>query len=120
MRAVIETTQWGDAGDSYNHVYLLDGDTCLAYIPHGTREIRRLATPIRLDRRGRQFQELRFNPFRDLPQEPQKVMPVRRVAGSKGQVYEVNVETGTCTCPGFHFRGQCRHVESLQKEGAPA
>lgn len=111
MRAVIETTDWADVGDAINHVYLLDGDTCLAYIPHGTRDIRFLTTPVRLDRRGRTFQELKFNPF-------QKAAPakshIRRVQGSKGHVYEVNTRAGTCTCPGFTFRGHCRHVEAAQ------
>jgi hypothetical protein len=35
---------------------------------------------------------------------------VRLVQGSKGKTYEV---TGNyrCTCPGFTFRGRCRHLE---------
>ena len=34
----------------------------------------------------------------------------RLVEGSKGQIYRV---TGSsCTCPGFTFRGACKHVNS--------
>ena len=34
---------------------------------------------------------------------------VRLVQGSNGKVYEV---TGhSCTCPGFTFRGSCKHLE---------
>lgn len=106
MKAVIETTEWADGSDSYNHVYLLDGDQCLAYIPHDTREIRYLQNPIRMDLRRRTFQELRFNPF----QQPKKPGGVVRVAGSRGNTYEVDAKAGTCTCPGFRFRSQCKHL----------
>lgn len=39
-----------------------------------------------------------------------KEEPVRFVQGSRGRVYEV---TGNykCTCPGFTFRGACKHLE---------
>jgi len=36
-----------------------------------------------------------------------------RTKGSKGNSYFVNVEEKTCTCPGFTFRGNCKHVEAL-------
>jgi uncharacterized Zn finger protein len=35
---------------------------------------------------------------------------VRFVEGSKGNVYEVR--GSTCTCPGYTFRGSCKHVQS--------
>ena len=38
---------------------------------------------------------------------------VRLVQGSNGKVYEV---TGhSCTCPGFTFRGTCKHVSNSTK-----
>lgn len=42
----------------------------------------------------------------------------RLVQGSKGSEYEVTVGPGTksCSCPGFQFRGQCKHVEAVTKE----
>lgn len=38
----------------------------------------------------------------------------RKVEGSKGAVYELTKTNGkwTCTCPGFEFRKDCKHVRS--------
>lgn len=38
------------------------------------------------------------------------------VAGSKGAKYIVTVDDGTavsCTCPGYTFRGKCRHLAEV-------
>lgn len=38
----------------------------------------------------------------------------RRVEGSKGAVYELTKANGkwSCTCPGFEFRKDCKHVRA--------
>jgi len=51
------------------------------------------------------------NPFAELDAKKESV--VVEVKGSKGNSYFVNVEEKTCTCPGFTFRGNCKHVEAL-------
>ncbi len=38
---------------------------------------------------------------------------VRLVQGSNGKVYEVT--SHSCTCPGFTFRGTCKHVSNSTK-----
>ena len=40
------------------------------------------------------------------------------IAGSAGAQYEVTWGPGTksCTCPGFTFRGKCKHVELVGQE----
>ncbi len=109
MEAVRETTVW--TGVEYrtpNHDYLLDGDTVVAYRPWGTGEIRVLSGKIKIDRRGRKFEKLKDNPFKDIGKKAEPV--VVEVKGSKGNSYYVNPEEKTCTCPGFTFRGNCRHV----------
>jgi len=39
------------------------------------------------------------------------------VPGSKGNTYKVTVNDGVvmCTCPGYQYRGDCKHVNSLEK-----
>ena len=39
----------------------------------------------------------------------EKKEEVRLVQGSNGKVYEVT--SYSCTCPGFTFRGACKHVQ---------
>lgn len=111
MEAVREVTVWKESYQP-NHDYLLDGDRIVAYRPWGTEPIRRLSGKIKLDRRGRKFVKLDQNPFAGFEQ-PQKEPMVVEVKGSKGQVYSVNLEEKTCTCPGFVFRGNCKHTKEL-------
>ncbi len=114
MEAVREITVW--TGVDYqqpNHDYLLDGDRVVAYRPWGTGEIRVIKGSLKIDRRGRKFEKLTDNPFESL-QHPKREEPmVLEVKGSKGNSYFVNVEEKSCTCPGFTFRGNCKHVESV-------
>ena len=39
------------------------------------------------------------------------------VAGSKDNVYDVVMQKNgfTCTCPGFKFKGNCKHVQQIAK-----
>ena len=39
---------------------------------------------------------------------------VVEVQGSKGAVYYVNTTENTCTCPGYTYRGTCKHVKELE------
>lgn len=101
-----ETTKWSTPVQ--NHKYLLDGNRMLAYIQQGTDTVKEFKTPLRIDRRGRRFVEIAGpETVADLPQS--RV----RVEGSKGSVYWVDLSEKTCTCPGFIFRGSCKHVKDL-------
>jgi hypothetical protein len=120
MKIVQETTVWKDITYRQpNHVYLMDGDKVYAYSKWGQGPAEYMRTPLRIDRRGRKFVEVKNNPWNfDLnlitaQEEPEKPQgQVWTVAGSKGNKYFVNLSVGqwSCTCPGFGFRGKCRHV----------
>ena len=103
MLAIKETT----GGLFPAHTYLLDGTTLVAYIKVGDTKPFYFKNGIKgFDKRGRKFEELKKNPFKvDVT-----ISSVTKVQGSKGNVYEVDKEAGTCTCPGYTFRGKCKHV----------
>lgn len=108
MKWMRETTVWSDGSDC-NHLYLLDGDKCLGYVAKGTNQHKVFTRPLRFDLRGRTFE------FVKEYKAPAKNSCIQTVKGSKGETYEVNTEEGTCTCPGFKYRGTCKHVAELQQ-----
>lgn len=109
MEAVKEITEWAD-GTTANHTYLLDGTNLVAYIKKGTTTPFYFKSPIKgFDKRGRKFKEVEPNPF-DAPAVATHLIEVK---GSKGDSYYVDPEAQTCTCPGFQFRGQCKHIKEL-------
>lgn len=112
MQAYKEITEWQGSFQP-NHVYLMDGDKALAYIPQGSKKPQYFSQPMRIDRRGRKFVALKTNPFKGAKVE--KNSNIVKVRGSKGNVYEVDIEAKTCTCPGFQFRNKCRHIDEVAK-----
>lgn len=91
------------------HVYLLDGNNLIAYIQQHTTVPFYFKKPIKgFDKRGRKFEKLAKNPF-----EVNVPTALVEVSGSKGNVYYVDPEAKTCTCPGFTFRGACKHILEL-------
>lgn len=108
MEALKETTDWGSS-TALNHTYLLDGNNLVAYIKHGDANPYYFKSPIKgFDKRGRKFAVVTPNPFKQ-----KKQSNTIAVQGSKGQTYYVDPEAKTCTCPGFQFRGTCKHLENV-------
>jgi hypothetical protein len=111
MEAVKEITIWADGNTNINHTYLLNGDKMVAYIRKGTENEFWFKTPIRIDKGGRKFEVIKPNPFTGLVGS---ISNLKEVDGSKGQKYIVNLDENTCTCPGYTFRGICKHVKELE------
>jgi hypothetical protein len=116
MEALLETTDWGSKSAT-NNTYLLDGNNLVAYIPHGGKPFF-FKNPIKgFDKRGRTFVKVDVNLFP--PNDPFALFTVplsaalnsRTVKGSKGETYTVNDDEGTCTCPGYTYRGSCKHLK---------
>ena len=101
MEALRETT----GGQFPAHIYLLDGNNLVSYIKSGETEPFYFKNPIKgFDKRGRKFVTVTPNPFKE------RKSNAIAVTGSKGQVYYVDAEARSCTCPGFQFRGACKHL----------
>lgn len=107
MEALRETT----GGQFPPHVYLLDGTTLVAYMKWGTDAAYYFKNGIKgFDRRGRKFEKVSVKLFEVKEDKDTRI----RVEGSKGAVYWVDPQERTCTCPGFQFRADCKHVKTLE------
>ena len=105
MEAVKETTVWKGAVRQPNHIYLLNGSRAVAYIKFGKGEPEYFKNPLTIDKRGRTFVKADLKLFKAQPKSN-----LIEVKGSKGNSYWVDPDAGTCTCPGFVFRGNCKHI----------
>ena len=102
MEALRETT----GGQFPPHTYLLDGNKLVSYIKSGESEPFYFKNPIKgFDKRGRKFATVTPNPFKVKAQSN-----LIKVKGSNGNEYTIDPEEKTCTCPGFTFRGSCKHM----------
>jgi hypothetical protein len=110
MQAVQEVTVWTGCTQQPNHIYLLDGSQAIAYMAFGTAEPKYFKRPLRLDLRGRRFVPADSALFTAKPSRQSRLI---QVAGSKGAEYTVDLDSETCTCPGYQFRGRCRHLSEL-------
>lgn len=108
MEALRETTVWKDVVRQVNHIYLFDGSKAVAYIPFGTGKPEFFKKPMMIDRRGRTFARADTKLFKIKVKST-----LVEVKGSKGNSYFVDPEAGTCTCPGYTFRGACKHVKEI-------
>ncbi len=111
MDALVETTVWKE-GNVRNHTYLLDGSNLVAYIKSGETTPFYFKNPIKnFDKRGRTFVKGNIKLFKAVKAKTATI----EVKGSKGNVYNIDPEAKTCTCPGFTYRGACKHITELLK-----
>ena len=114
MKWFAETTDYKDT--VANGIYLLDDSKTKMYAfrPQGTGDIKTFKNFIRIDTRGRKFV---VNPvqFKTKLKEDEPEGRFWTVKGSKGDEYRVSELNGnySCSCSGFRFRGDCKHVKSL-------
>lgn len=112
MKVLKEITKWDVEYRQPNHTYLMDGERAIAYKPWHEEPVQNFSKGYKLDKRYRKFVEVKFVPNDWGIDEPKSNLIV--VQGSKGNTYEVDPEAGTCTCPGFTFRGNCKHTKVLE------
>jgi hypothetical protein len=113
MKWFAETTDYKDPVP--NGIYLLDDSKTKMYaFKPATGEIKTFKNFIRIDVRGRKFV---VNPvqFETKLKEDEPEGRTWTVKGSKGDEYKITDVNGnlSCTCSGFRFRGDCKHVKGL-------
>ena len=113
MQAFKEITVWADGATQINHTYFLEGDKMVAYIRYGTAEPFWFKSPIKISKSGRKFERVSDDLFTG---SFNVLTPsnIKEVEGSKGAKYIINLDDNTCTCPGYTFRGTCKHVKELE------
>lgn len=115
MKWFAETTEWNDS--TANGIYLLDESKSKMYAYRSALDakIKVFKNPIRIDIRGRKFRvnavQFKTKVEQELPQGR-----VIEVQGSRGDIYQVAEHRGewSCTCSGWKFRGDCKHVKSVR------
>ena len=114
MKWFAETTDWKD--HTPNGIYLLNDSKTKMYAYRSPRDttIKIFKNPIRIDLRGRKF-AVNSVQFKTELKEPEPEGRVIEVRGSKGDIYKVTDVNGnfSCTCSGFRFRGECKHIKEL-------
>ena len=123
MKTIQEITVWDVDYTVPGHTYFVSDskDKLFAYIKCGGDQIEKFKKPYRFGVTGRRFREVENVWNFGVDDQPQ---PVRgrawQVAGSQGNEYTVTEELGawSCTCTGFKYHGNCRHIKSLQLQTA--
>lgn len=112
MKFFKEITAWAVP----NHVYLLSTDKSkmFGYIRRGTEDAITFKKPYRFDARGRQFIEVKELGEIDLDLVKAETW---KFLGSKGDEYVVQKIDNVlkCSCPGYTFRGECKHVKQVKE-----
>lgn len=112
MKIMLETTVWPDS--TPNHVYFLSNsrDRMFGYVAQGTNQPVRFKEPIGFSVRARQFQAVP-NIWNFTTSD--STTKTWSVAGSNGATHSVTELDGvlSCSCSGFQFRGQCRHIKEI-------
>lgn len=103
-----EITDWGDTPISNGVYHVNDHDQLVAYHPP-MGELKEFKIPKkRFSRARRKFVVLDTYAEIDVDSSIKRT----EVEGSKGNIYVVSVKDGDaeCTCPGFKYRGHCKHL----------
>lgn len=112
----LETTEWSD--NIPNHVYLLNSSKSkmIGYVRHGTNELKIFNKPIGIDMRRRKFVPVP-NTYGYVEAANDAVIERHEVKGSKGDTYIVEKidNAWSCSCAGFKFRGECKHIKEFDK-----
>ncbi len=119
MKAFQEITEWNSDFAVPNHVYFLsdDKDKMYGYVREEDGVVQLMKTPYRFHVRGRRFKEVKNTWNVEIDENKKSQGKTWEVVGSKGDKYMVALYNGRwdCTCSGFKFRANCKHINSVKK-----
>ena len=100
-----EVTDWGKYKVNNGVYHVNSAGKLVAYQPDIDAPVQTLNVP------STQFSKVRRK-FKKIGERPEELNKnIIEVKGSNGNVYLVDTEKNTCTCPGFTYRGYCKHVK---------
>ena len=100
-----EVTDWGKYKVNNGVYHVNSAGKLVGYQVNVDSELQVLKVP------STQFSKARRK-FKKIGERPEELNKnIIEVKGSKGNVYLVDTEKNTCTCPGFTYRGYCKHVK---------
>lgn len=110
-----ETTDWGDAAVA-NGIYHVNDDGYLVGYKGPTTLYKKFSKPMKRFSKARRTFEV-VGSYEDVDE----VANDKRweFEGSKGNKYFVTDDNGkiTCTCPGYTYRGKCKHTSEVIANG---
>lgn len=103
MEILRETTVWNTDYRVPSHSYIIEGAKMYGFYPEGSKDAVLFKKPMSFSKSGRTFKKVGTYKI-------QLASVRRKVVGSKGSIYYVDDDARTCTCPGFTYRGHCKHL----------
>lgn len=102
-----EVTDWGKYKVNNGVYHVNSAGKLVAYQVNVDSELQVLKVP------STQFSKARRK-FKKIGERPEEIPShIIELTGSKGNKYFLDTEKGTCTCPGYTFRGNCKHVKEV-------
>ena len=102
-----EVTDWGKYKVNNGIYHINSAGSLVAYQVNSDSELQVLKSP------SKQFSKSRRKFTKIGEREEELASHILEIQGSKGNVYLLDTEKMTCTCPGFTFRGTCKHVKEI-------
>tara|TARA_B000000609_G_scaffold156133_1_gene148207 strand:+ start:978 stop:1307 length:330 start_codon:yes stop_codon:yes gene_type:complete len=100
-----EVTDWGKLKVNNGIYHVNSSGKLVAFQPNEHAPVQHLKVP------STQFSKARRKFVKIGERAEEMPSHIIEVTGSKGNTYYVDTEKGTCTCPGFTYRGNCKHVK---------
>lgn len=100
-----EVTDWGKYKVNNGIYHINSAGKLIAYQPNKDSEVQVLNVP------SNQFSKARRKFIKIGERSEELESHIVKVKGSNGAVYLIDTDKKTCTCPGFTFRGTCKHIK---------